>query len=74
MTPELDGTILPGVTRDSILTLARQWGEFKVFTCRLTHLNPLFLLGSYVFLMFVFIDQCLAFLGLGTFDYDAGSD
>ncbi|KAI8609730.1 aminotransferase [Chytriomyces sp. MP71] len=30
VTPPLDGTILPGVTRDSILTLARQWGEFKV--------------------------------------------
>ena len=25
-----DGTILPGVTRDSILELARGWGEFKV--------------------------------------------
>lgn len=30
VTPDLDGSILPGVTRDSILTLARQWGEFKV--------------------------------------------
>ncbi|KAF8955933.1 branched-chain-amino-acid aminotransferase, partial [Entomortierella lignicola] len=30
ITPPLDGSILPGVTRDSILTLARQWGEFKV--------------------------------------------
>jgi len=30
ITPALDGTILPGVTRDSILTLARQWNEFKV--------------------------------------------
>eukprot|EP00842_Homolaphlyctis_polyrhiza_P001029 jgi/Hompol1/1927/HPOL_005795-RA len=29
-TPPLDGTILPGVTRDSILTLAREWNEFKV--------------------------------------------
>ena len=25
-----DGTILPGVVRDSVLTLCRQWGEFKV--------------------------------------------
>ncbi len=25
-----DGTILPGVTRDSILEMARGWGEFKV--------------------------------------------
>lgn len=25
-TPPLDGTILPGVTRDSILSLAREWG------------------------------------------------
>ena len=26
LTPPLDGTILPGVTRDSIITLAREWG------------------------------------------------
>lgn len=30
VTPDLDGTILPGVTRDSILTLAREWNEFTV--------------------------------------------
>ena len=30
VTPPLDGTILPGVTRDSILQLARVWGEFEV--------------------------------------------
>ncbi|KAJ3294495.1 branched-chain-amino-acid aminotransferase [Borealophlyctis nickersoniae] len=30
ITPPLDGTILPGVTRDSILTLAREWQEFRV--------------------------------------------
>ncbi|EGG20728.1 branched-chain amino acid aminotransferase [Cavenderia fasciculata] len=31
ITPPLtDGTILPGVTRDSILQLAAKWGEFKV--------------------------------------------
>uniref|UniRef100_A0A6J0V9A1 Branched-chain-amino-acid aminotransferase n=2 Tax=Pogona vitticeps TaxID=103695 RepID=A0A6J0V9A1_9SAUR len=29
-TPPLDGIILPGVTRQSILDLARMWGEFKV--------------------------------------------
>ena len=29
-TPPLDGSILPGVTRDSILSLTRSWGEFKV--------------------------------------------
>ena len=29
-TAPLDGTILPGVTRDSILSLGREWGEFKV--------------------------------------------
>lgn len=26
VTPELDGTILPGITRDSLLSLCRQWG------------------------------------------------
>ena len=30
VTPPLDGTILPGVTRDSVLALARSWGEFDV--------------------------------------------
>jgi branched-chain amino acid aminotransferase len=30
VTPNLDGTILPGVTRDSILSLTREWKEFKV--------------------------------------------
>ncbi|XP_041033730.1 branched-chain-amino-acid aminotransferase, cytosolic-like isoform X2 [Carcharodon carcharias] len=30
LTPPLDGTILPGVTRQSLLDLAQQWGEFKV--------------------------------------------
>lgn len=31
VTPPLtDGTILPGVTRDSVLELTRNWGEFKV--------------------------------------------
>ncbi|KAJ3219543.1 branched-chain-amino-acid aminotransferase [Dinochytrium kinnereticum] len=30
VTPELDGTILPGVTRDSVLSLAKTWGEYKV--------------------------------------------
>uniref|UniRef100_A0A2K5CUE4 Branched-chain-amino-acid aminotransferase n=1 Tax=Aotus nancymaae TaxID=37293 RepID=A0A2K5CUE4_AOTNA len=29
-TPPLDGIILPGVTRQCILDLAHQWGEFKV--------------------------------------------
>ncbi|KAM8845232.1 branched-chain-amino-acid aminotransferase, mitochondrial isoform 2-T2 [Spinachia spinachia] len=29
-TPPLDGIILPGVTRQSLLDLARNWGEFKV--------------------------------------------
>lgn len=30
ITPPLDGTILPGVTRDSVLALARQWNQFTV--------------------------------------------
>mmetsp|Transcript_1013 Transcript_1013/g.1339 ORF Transcript_1013/g.1339 Transcript_1013/m.1339 type:complete len:399 (+) Transcript_1013:2-1198(+) len=30
VTAALDGTILPGVTRDSILSLVREWGEFDV--------------------------------------------
>uniref|UniRef100_A0A3B1IPT5 Branched-chain-amino-acid aminotransferase n=1 Tax=Astyanax mexicanus TaxID=7994 RepID=A0A3B1IPT5_ASTMX len=29
-TPPLDGIILPGITRQSILDITRQWGEFKV--------------------------------------------
>ncbi|XP_060111978.1 branched-chain-amino-acid aminotransferase, cytosolic-like [Heteronotia binoei] len=30
VTPPLNGIILPGVTRQSLLDLAREWGEFKV--------------------------------------------
>lgn len=30
ITPPLNGLILPGITRDSILALTRQWGKFKV--------------------------------------------
>ena len=30
ITPPLDGTILPGITRDSLLTLMQELGEFKV--------------------------------------------
>jgi branched-chain amino acid aminotransferase len=30
VTPPLDGSILPGVTRDSIINLAKGWNEFKV--------------------------------------------
>ncbi|XP_063292921.1 branched-chain-amino-acid aminotransferase, cytosolic-like [Pelobates fuscus] len=30
LTPPLNGLILPGVTRQSLLDLARQWGDFKV--------------------------------------------
>jgi branched-chain amino acid aminotransferase len=37
ITPPLtDGTILPGVTRASVLDLARQWGEFKVTEANFT--------------------------------------
>ncbi|KAI9346304.1 aminotransferase [Pilaira anomala] len=30
VTPPLDGSILPGVTRDSIISLAKEWNEFEV--------------------------------------------
>lgn len=30
ITPPLNGLILPGITRDSILTLAQQWGDYKI--------------------------------------------
>jgi len=30
VTPPLNGLILPGITRDSILHLAREWQQFKV--------------------------------------------
>nr|XP_054596138.1 branched-chain-amino-acid aminotransferase, cytosolic isoform X2 [Nothobranchius furzeri] len=33
VTPPLDGIILPGVTRQSLLDLSRSWGEFKVTEC-----------------------------------------
>ncbi|KAM9299686.1 branched-chain-amino-acid aminotransferase, mitochondrial [Gastrophryne carolinensis] len=36
VTPPLSGLILPGVTRQSLLDLARQWGEFKVSESTIT--------------------------------------
>jgi len=36
ITAPLDGTILTGVTRASILELGRQWGEFKVTEAKFT--------------------------------------
>ena len=36
MTPPLDGTILPGVTRDSILQLARHWCDCEVLEAPIT--------------------------------------
>jgi len=36
VTAPLDGTILPGVTRDSMLALARGWGDFAVAERRFT--------------------------------------
>jgi branched-chain amino acid aminotransferase len=30
ITPDLNGLILPGITRDSLLNIAREWNEFKV--------------------------------------------
>ncbi|PVU97828.1 hypothetical protein BB561_000295 [Smittium simulii] len=36
LTPELDGTILPGITRDSILSITRKWGEFQVTEGKIT--------------------------------------
>lgn len=36
VTPPLDGTILPGVTRDSVLTLSRHWNEFSVSERKVT--------------------------------------
>ena len=36
LTPPLDGTILPGVTRGSILALARAWGACEVKEGNLT--------------------------------------
>ena len=35
-TPPLDGSTLPGVTRDSILSLTRLWNEFKVTERKMT--------------------------------------
>ncbi|KAM6895633.1 LOW QUALITY PROTEIN: branched-chain-amino-acid aminotransferase, cytosolic [Xenentodon cancila] len=43
-TPPLDGIILPGVTRQSILELTRKWGEFKVAERYLTMVQLCFAL------------------------------
>lgn len=40
VTPPLDGLILPGITRSSVLELTREWNEFKV-TEKSLHMNDL---------------------------------
>ena len=38
VTPPIEqGVILPGVTRDSLLSLAREWGEFKEKFSKILH-------------------------------------
>lgn len=44
VTPPLEGTILPGITRDSVLQLARDWG-YKVSERRLT-IDEVFAAGA----------------------------
>ncbi|CAG8506438.1 6778_t:CDS:2 [Ambispora gerdemannii] len=39
VTPPLDGSILAGVTRDSILSLARSWNEYQVSERKITMLE-----------------------------------
>ncbi len=36
ITHPLDGTIMPGMTRNSLLALSRMWGEFHVSERRFT--------------------------------------
>lgn len=36
ITPPLNGLILPGVTRDSILELSRSWGQYKIREGKIT--------------------------------------
>lgn len=36
VTPPLDGIILPGIVRQSLLDLARTWGEFRVVERKIT--------------------------------------
>ena len=36
VTPPLDGTILPGVTRDSVLQLARHWRDCEVLEAHIS--------------------------------------
>lgn len=43
LTPPLDGTILPSITRRSLLEIAREWNEFNVVEKPIT-MNELMLL------------------------------
>lgn len=36
VTPELNGMILPGITRQSILDLSREWGDYHVEERKIT--------------------------------------
>lgn len=36
VTPPLNGLILPGITRESIISLAKEWREFRVTERKIT--------------------------------------
>lgn len=64
VTPPLDGLILPGITRDSILALGRQWGQFKVTERKFTMPEVLKLLekgrvGLYDYIAFKQVSYCI---------------
>jgi len=57
ITPPLDGTILEGVTRQSILDMAKQWNDIKVSERPITMKETLKLLKS---------EQLIEIFGTGT--------
>uniref|UniRef100_A0ABD2W856 Branched-chain-amino-acid aminotransferase n=1 Tax=Trichogramma kaykai TaxID=54128 RepID=A0ABD2W856_9HYME len=57
VTPPLDGLILPGITRNSILSLSRDWNQFKVSERRITMTEVCRLLSE---------NRLLEFFGAGT--------
>ncbi|CAG0918544.1 unnamed protein product [Notodromas monacha] len=63
VTAPLNGLILPGVVRDSILTLAREWGRFKVSERIITMPLQQYWIKEYNFLT---MTQLLEIFGSGT--------
>jgi len=74
LTPPLNGLILPGVVRNSLLSLSRQWNQFKVMERAITmkeiiQLNSKNRVSLYATLSFLFVSFFFILLSIITMNF-----